>query len=124
MISALEVHSCEPAAAVPAQMSGGVRARRLAAEAKTWVRSDDRAYPFSFLNIIDVLGVDADAVRARLLRVSRTTCPEVRVRVVTERSPKAVFRHVDIQGPPPRDRLEPSAIAFPNATSTKQRSQS
>jgi len=88
------------------------------------VRSDDRTYPFSFLSITDVLGVDAEAVRTRLLRVSRTTCPEVRARVVTERSPKAVFRHIDIHGPPPRDRLEPSAIVFLNATSTKQRSQS
>jgi hypothetical protein len=102
------------------------RARRLAAEAQTWVRSDDRTYPFSFLNITDVLGFDADAVRARLLRVSRTTCPEVRARVVTERSPKAVFRHTDIHASPPRDRLELSAIVFLNATSTQtqQRSQS
>jgi hypothetical protein len=90
------------------------RARRLAAEAEAWVRSDDRAYPFSFLNIIDVLGVDADAVRARLLRVSRTTHPEVRVRGVTKRSPKAVFRHTDIHAPPPRDRLECSAIRVPS----------
>jgi hypothetical protein len=89
-------------------------ARRLAAEAEAWVRSDDRTYPFSFLNITDVLGIDADAVRTRLLRESRTTCPEVRVRVVTERSPKAVFRHTDIHGPPPRDRLGCSAIRVPS----------
>jgi hypothetical protein len=90
------------------------RARRLAAEAEAWVRSDDRTYPFSFLTITDVLGIDADAARARLLRVSRTTCPEVRARVVTERSPKAVFRHTDIHAPPPRDRLECSAIRVPS----------
>jgi len=46
------------------------QARRLAAEAEAWVRSDDRTYPFSFLSITDVLGIDADTVRARLLRVS------------------------------------------------------
>ena len=92
---------------------GHFHARRLAAEAAAWVRSDDRTYPFSFLNITDVLGIDADAVRDRLLRVSRTTCPEVRARVVTERSPKAVFRHTDIHGPPPRDRLGSSAIRVP-----------
>jgi len=89
-------------------------ARRLAAEAEAWLRSDDRTYLFSFLNVTDVLGIDADAVRARLLRVSRTTCPEVRVRVVTERSPTAVFRHTDIHAPPPRDRLGCSAIRVPS----------
>jgi hypothetical protein len=47
--------------------------RRLAAEAHAWVRSDDRTHPFSFLSITDVLGIDADAVRARLLCVSVDT---------------------------------------------------
>jgi hypothetical protein len=90
------------------------RARRLAAEARAWMRSNDRGYPFSFLTITDVLGIDADAVRRHLLPASRTTCPEVRARVVTKRSPKAVFRHTDIHAPPPRDRLECSAIRVPS----------
>ena len=41
--------------------------RRLAAEADAWVRCDRRGWPFSFVNICEVLGFDADEVRARLL---------------------------------------------------------
>jgi hypothetical protein len=40
------------------------------------------------------------------------------VRAVTEPSPKAVFRHIDIHGPPPRDRLELSATRVPQRNST------
>jgi hypothetical protein len=43
-------------------------ARRLAAEAEAWVRSDHTSWPFSFVNICEVLGFDAGAVRGRLLR--------------------------------------------------------
>ena len=43
-------------------------ARRLAAEAEAWVRSDRTSWPFSFVNICEVLGFDAGAVRGRLLR--------------------------------------------------------
>jgi hypothetical protein len=43
------------------------RTRRLAAEAETWVRSDCRQWLFSFASICDVLGIDADALRDRLL---------------------------------------------------------
>jgi hypothetical protein len=43
------------------------RTRRLAAEAETWVRSDSREWLFSFASICDVLGIDPDALRARLL---------------------------------------------------------
>ncbi len=43
------------------------RARRLAAEAETWMRSDCREGLFSFASICDVLGFDVDAVRVRLL---------------------------------------------------------
>jgi len=42
-------------------------ARRLAAEAEAWVRCNRRVWPFSFVNICDVLGFDADAFRKRLL---------------------------------------------------------
>ena len=41
--------------------------RRLAAEAETWMRSDCREWLFSFASICDVLGIDADALRVRLL---------------------------------------------------------
>jgi hypothetical protein len=42
--------------------------RKLAAEAEAWVRSDSREWPFAFASICDVLGLDVDAARARLLR--------------------------------------------------------
>src|SRR5215831_19805487 len=42
-------------------------ARRLAADAEAWVRSDRRDWPFSFVNICEVLGFEVDAVRRRLL---------------------------------------------------------
>ena len=45
----------------------GFRARRLGAAAEAWVRSDSRDWPFSFVNICEVLGFDADAFRKRLL---------------------------------------------------------
>jgi len=54
----------------------------------------------------------ARAVGARL-RACVQSCPDLRVRAVTEPSPKAVFRHIDIHGPPPRDRLEQSAVRVP-----------
>ena len=48
------------------------RTRQLAAEAETWVRSDCREWLFSFASICDVLGIDPDALRVRLLaRVER-----------------------------------------------------
>lgn len=40
----------------------------LAHEARRWVAEDDGQWPFSFLNICDSLGLDADHVRDRLLR--------------------------------------------------------
>jgi hypothetical protein len=60
------------------------RARRLAAEAEAWVRCDRVDWPFSFLNICELLGFDADAMRARLL----TRHPSSRTRV---RSPKRAW---------------------------------
>jgi len=43
------------------------RTRQLGAEAETWVRSDCREWLFSFASICDVLGIDPDALRVRLL---------------------------------------------------------
>ena len=60
------------------------RARRLAAEAEAWVRCDRADWPFSFVNICEVLGFDADAMRARLL----TRHPATRTRV---RSPRRAW---------------------------------
>jgi len=59
-------------------------------------------------------GAALDArVVAACLRVCFQSCPDLRVRAVTEPSPRAVLRHVDIHGPPPRDRLELSAVRVP-----------
>jgi hypothetical protein len=43
------------------------RTRQLAAEAETWMRSDCRDWLYSFASICDVLEIDADALRVRLL---------------------------------------------------------
>jgi hypothetical protein len=48
---------------------GPVRERpQLAADARRWLVEGDRRWPFSFENICDVLGFDADRIRTRLLR--------------------------------------------------------
>ena len=52
------------------------RTRRLAAEAEAWVRSERRKWPFSFVNICEVLGFDVDAMRAHLVTESDATRPE------------------------------------------------
>jgi len=41
------------------------RGRRICREAETWILSDDHSWVFSFRNICDALGVDAEAMRAR-----------------------------------------------------------
>ena len=46
----------------------GAQARRLYREAYQWVASDDRSWPCSFLNVCDLLGLCAGALRAELRR--------------------------------------------------------
>ena len=46
---------------------GELQRRSLAAQAEAWMRRDSWEWPFSFVNICSVLGLDADAVRSRLL---------------------------------------------------------
>ncbi len=41
------------------------RRRRLCREAEHWILSDDQTWVFSFRNICDALGVDAEAMRER-----------------------------------------------------------
>lgn len=41
--------------------------RKMSAEAEEWLLDDTYDYPFSFRVICDTLGIDADALRARLL---------------------------------------------------------
>ena len=48
--------------------AGPARERyQLAAEALRWIRSKDMSWPFSFESICDVLGINADSLRRRLL---------------------------------------------------------
>jgi hypothetical protein len=46
------------------------RKRRIYREAYNWVASDDRSWPYSFLNLCDTLGLSPGCLRARLLRDS------------------------------------------------------
>ena len=39
----------------------------LYADARKWIASNDRLWPYSFLNLCDVLNLAADAIRAELL---------------------------------------------------------
>lgn len=43
------------------------RKRRIYREAYNWVASDDRSWPYSFLNLCDTLGLSPGFLRARLL---------------------------------------------------------
>ena len=54
--------------------------RKLAAEAEAWVRSESREWPFAFASICDVLGLDVDAARARLLADRERLAGERRMR--------------------------------------------
>ena len=57
------------------------QARRLAADAEAWVRSDRRDWPFSFVNICEVLGFEANAFRRRLLTTRNAASDTRRVRL-------------------------------------------
>jgi hypothetical protein len=56
-------------------------AQRLAAEAETWVRSDRGDWPFAFVNVCEVLGLDPDALRKRLLMMRNDASDGRRVRL-------------------------------------------
>ena len=43
---------------------------RLAADARYWVTSRSRAWPFAFENVCDALGIDVDYARSHLLRLA------------------------------------------------------
>ncbi len=51
------------------------RQRREFMEAWEWLFSDDQAWPFAFVNVCEVLGIDAAAVRRRLLSSVATPRP-------------------------------------------------
>ena len=56
-------------------------ARRLAAEAEAWVRSDRRDWPFSFVNVCETLGFETDAVRKVFLSRRNAASDARRVRL-------------------------------------------
>jgi len=74
------------------------RARRLAADAEAWVRSNRRDWPFSFVNICEVLGFEADAFRKRLLTMRNAASDARRVRL---RAPIRM-RAMTVAAEPPR----------------------
>jgi hypothetical protein len=49
-------------------ISEGPHAKRLGREAEEWLFSEDQQWPFSFINICAVLGLDAACIRQGLLR--------------------------------------------------------
>jgi hypothetical protein len=55
-------------------LKSGRRARRLAQEAEEWLFQDDQLWPFSFLNVCNVLGFDPGYIRRGLKqwRMQRT----------------------------------------------------
>jgi hypothetical protein len=60
------------------RLSTNYRARRVAVEAEEWLFTDDYHWPFSFLNICAVLGLDPAYLRLGLQRWRRQqrTCPQ------------------------------------------------
>jgi hypothetical protein len=59
----------EDAAHIYSRNAGGGETSRLFQEAKTWVESDDRMWPFSFERVCEALQLDAEWVRGRLRAV-------------------------------------------------------
>lgn len=53
------------------------RPQRLYAEAYAWVASDDRSWPYSFVNLCEVLGLAVEPIRRRVLTppLSRASAP-------------------------------------------------
>ena len=77
--------------------------RRLAAEAEAWVHCDRGDWPFSFVNICEVIGFDVDAVRARLLTSQRGAA---------RRSRRRVYVPSELTRPEPR--------GYPGATTPRE----
>ena len=65
-------------------------ARRLAADAEAWIRSDRRDWLFSFVNVCAVLGFDADAIRTRSSRTDNAGSGGRRIRLRTSDRKRAL----------------------------------
>ena len=59
----------EDAAHIYSRNAGAGETSRLFQEAKTWVESDDRLWPFSFERVCEALQLDSEWVRGRLRAV-------------------------------------------------------
>ena len=59
----------EDAAHIYSRNAGAGETSRLFQDARTWVESDDRLWPFSFERVCEALQLDADWVRGRLRAV-------------------------------------------------------
>jgi hypothetical protein len=59
----------EDAANIYSRNAGGGETSRLFQEARAWVDSDDRVWPFSFERVCEALQLDAEWVRGRLRAV-------------------------------------------------------
>jgi hypothetical protein len=97
------------------------RTRQLAAEAETWVRADCREWLFSFASICDVLGIDADALRARLLPTN-VDHPESGGRAVRAEADEPSTRGRDVTRLLPQRGSRRGAIAVDTAREPTRRS--
>lgn len=70
-------------------MTTGRRVQREAQEAERWFLSEDSHWPFSFVSICAVLGLEPDAIRQRLKRWrhSHPATPQRKLRRVAVRQP-------------------------------------
>jgi hypothetical protein len=70
----LDAHTSGPRALMLALLEDAIRcllaphgSARLAREAETWIRSEDRTWPMSFTNVCDALGLASGTLRVALL---------------------------------------------------------
>src|SRR5262245_57737759 len=88
----------------PARRHGRTVERRpLTAEVKAWIASDAREWPFSFVNICHVLGLDEGALRTALLgrRTGQPREEPGRARADGDRPPALVIGELESTRVPP-----------------------
>jgi hypothetical protein len=74
-------------------MTEGHRVQREAQEAEQWFLSEDSHWPFSFVSVCAVLGLEPEAIRQRLKRWSHShpTMPQKKIRRSDARQPHRVI---------------------------------
>jgi hypothetical protein len=95
----------------------------LAAEARTWFMTCDPRWPFSFVNICDAIGLDADRVRRQLLHdapdfppVAGVTKPVLAPRLRRENPPEDDVARMIRNGRPLREVAETFGISVSKAS--------